>query len=375
MLEINNLRMEYRSEHVSHLAVDDISLSVRPGEFFTLLGPSGCGKTTTLRSVAGLETPTGGAISINGEPVFSHDRALNVPTQKRDISMVFQSYAIWPHMSVFGNVAFPLQAAGMPSRQVRSKVDDVLSLVGLADYADRSATQLSGGQQQRVAVARAFVKEAAILLLDEPLSNLDAKLREQMRREMRHLQKRVGTTSIYVTHDQDEALSLSDRIAVIDGGNLIELGTPTELYLKPKSTFTASFIGQADLIECQVVGKAADGAKVRTPFGELIAGVHPHLAGSATHVLVRPECVELIDAATHDTNTFDGTITSVMFSGKSVEYHVRLANDFEITVQTPPIVLREAGASVRMHIPPERCVLLAGERRTGIEPRQTAVAA
>jgi len=359
MLDVARLFVDYPLADKVYRAVDDVSFSVDAGEFFTLLGPSGCGKTTTLRSIAGLETPTGGSIRIDGKPVFTEDGGVLVPTQKRDIAMVFQSYAIWPHMTVYENVAFPLDAMGIRRSEARAKVEEALRLVGLLDYVDRPATQLSGGQQQRVAVARAVVKRAKVLLLDEPLSNLDAKLREQMRLELRQLQRHVGTTAIYVTHDQEEALALSDRIAVMSAGKIVEIGSPVDLYLRPRHPFTARFIGQANLLPCTVLGRAGEGIRVKTPAGDMIAGVHADLADRATHVLVRPECIQFVDGEAPQGNVFEGTIHAAIFSGKTVEYEIGTAQGGRITVQAPPTVIRAQGDRARMHVAPERCVLLS----------------
>ncbi|RZJ17560.1 MAG: ABC transporter ATP-binding protein, partial [Haliea sp.] len=246
MVDIQDLWLTYPG--AANPSVHGISLSIQSGEFLTLLGPSGCGKTTTLRSVAGLETPTTGTISIGGKPVFSSAPKCNVPTHARDIAMVFQSYAIWPHMTVGQNVAFPLDVMKLPREESRRRVAEALDMVGLGSYAERSATQLSGGQQQRVAIARALVRRSAVMLLDEPLSNLDAKLREQMRVELRDLLKQVGMTAIYVTHDQEEALMLSDRIVLMNAGRLVEIGTPRSLYLSPVSVFGATFLGAAEVV-------------------------------------------------------------------------------------------------------------------------------
>jgi iron(III) transport system ATP-binding protein len=359
MLDVAGLFVDYALAERTYRAVDDVSFTVAAGEFFTLLGPSGCGKTTTLRSVAGLETPTGGTIRIDGKPVFDGKSGVQTPTQKRDIAMVFQSYAIWPHMTVFENVAFPLDAMGIGGAAARAKVEEALRLVGLLDYMDRPAPQLSGGQQQRVAVARAVVKRAKILLLDEPLSNLDAKLREQMRLELRQLQRHVGTTAIYVTHDQEEALALSDRIAVMNAGKIVEIGAPVDLYLRPRHAFTARFVGQANLLPCTVIGQAGAGVRVRTEVGELIAGANADLAASATHVLIRPECLSFVDGAAGTGNSFEGTIESAVFSGKSVEYAVATAQGGALCVQAPPIALRTPGERVRLQVAPDRCVLLS----------------
>jgi iron(III) transport system ATP-binding protein len=225
-------------------AVDGVSFSLHPSEIFTLLGPSGCGKTTTLRLVAGLEEPDSGEILINNVTVAAPHRGLFVSPEKRRLGMVFQSYAIWPHLTVFENIAFPLRVRRESPDGVRRRVHQALEIVGLAGLAERGATQLSGGQQQRVALARALVYEPAILLLDEPLSNLDAKLREQMRVEIRALQRKLGLTVLYVTHDQAEAMTLSDRIAVVNGGCFEQIGMPEEVYENPATPFVAEFLGR-----------------------------------------------------------------------------------------------------------------------------------
>jgi iron(III) transport system ATP-binding protein len=229
-------------------AVAGVSFCVQPGEQLTLLGPSGCGKTTTLRAIAGLEQPTGGEIRIGGRPVYSSARGVNVPAEKRGLSMVFQSYAIWPHMSVFDNVAYGLRVRREGREEIAEKVDRALDMVQMSAFRDRRASQLSGGQQQRVALARAFVFQPSVLLFDEPLSNLDAKLRADMRIELRELQHRLGITSVYVTHDLEEALAISDRIVVMRNGAIEQIGTPADIYNLPRNAFVADFIGSANLI-------------------------------------------------------------------------------------------------------------------------------
>ncbi len=358
MLEVERLHVEYATQGRSVVAVHAESFTVAAGEFFTLLGPSGCGKTTTLRSIAGLETPTTGAIRIAGTAVFDSARGIAVPTHARDISMVFQSYAIWPHMSVLENVAFPLRVRGMAAADLKARVMQTLQLVGLGELAQRPATQLSGGQQQRVALARAIVKDAKLLLLDEPLSNLDAKLREQMRRELRTLQRRLGTTSIYVTHDQDEALALSDRIAVMNGGRIVEIGTPSELYLQPRHAFTARFIGQAELLPCTPVAATGAGARVATALGELTASVHAEPGRAANHLLIRPEHVRFVNGAAPAENVIDGRISGRVFSGRLVEYDVDCRGG-TLAVHETSGVVREVGSAVQLHLPPERCVLVS----------------
>ena len=243
-IEVRDLTVHYGAV----VAVRGVTFDVGAGEHLTLLGPSGCGKTTTLRAIAGLERPTSGEIRIGGSPVFSSAARVNVPAEDRGLSMVFQSYAIWPHMSVFDNVAYGLRVRKRPAAEVTARVREALDLVQLGDLGRRSAAKLSGGQQQRVALARAFVFSPSVLLFDEPLSNLDAKLRAEMRVELKELQRRLGITSVYVTHDLEEALAISDRVVVMRDGAIEQVGTPGEIYDRPRNTFVADFVGSANLI-------------------------------------------------------------------------------------------------------------------------------
>src|SRR3954463_14352755 len=243
-IEVKDLHIHYGEVP----AVRGVSFDVAPGEQLTLLGPSGCGKTTTLRAIAGLEQPSAGEIRIAGAPVYSSASRVNIPAEKRGLSMVFQSYAIWPHMTVFENVAYGLRVRRESKEAISEKVDRALDMVQMRAYRDRGASQLSGGQQQRVALARAFVFSPSVLLFDEPLSNLDAKLRADMRIELRELQHRLGITSVYVTHDLEEALAMSDRIVVMRDGLIEQTGTPDEIYRLPNSAFVADFVGSANLI-------------------------------------------------------------------------------------------------------------------------------
>jgi iron(III) transport system ATP-binding protein len=337
--------------------IQDVTLEVAPGEFFTLLGPSGCGKTTTLRSIAGLETPDTGTIRIGGDVVFGP--GVNVPVNRRHFAMVFQSYAIWPHMTVAGNVAFPLEAAGLPGREIVPRVRRALEMVGLAEFADRPAPMLSGGQQQRVALARAFVREAPLILLDEPLSNLDARLRDQMRVELRDLQRRVGTTAIYVTHDQEEAMVLSDRVAVMEAGRVAEVAAPRDLYMRPRTAFAARFVGQAELWPVTVRSVSDGQALLSAPFGPVLSRCLPDgLAPGPAHLLVRPEHAVLSSGATGGENSFAGTIGRVIFSGRLLEYAVALPGGVTLSVLATSGDPREPGEAVQVSLPPERCVVL-----------------
>ncbi len=353
MVNIEELWLTYPG--ATQPSVKGISLKVEPGEFLTLLGPSGCGKTSTLRSIAGLETPDSGRITIGDTPVFGDAGRCNVPTHARDIAMVFQSYAIWPHMTVSQNVAFPLDVMKTPQQEARRRVDEVLDMVGLRELAGRSATQLSGGQQQRVAIARALVRRSPVMLLDEPLSNLDAKLREQMRVELRDLLKRVGMTAIYVTHDQEEALMLSDRIALMNGGRLIEVGTPRGLYLEPSTVFGATFLGAAEVI----AAKDAAGNRADTELGPLeLARVRPGL----THLAIRPEAILVEPAAqggaADGPNRLPGRLASVVFSGRQQQLVVELAGGRRLNAQVDATRQFAPGDAVRVEFPPARLMPL-----------------
>ena len=355
MVEIKDLWLTYPA--AAQASVRGVSLHIQPGEFFTLLGPSGCGKTSTLRSVAGLEAPSSGHIAIDGVCVFDHAGKTNLPTHTRDIAMVFQSYAVWPHMSVGQNVAFPLEVMKLSGDETRRRVAEVLEMVGLADMAQRSATQLSGGQQQRVAIARALVRRAAVMLLDAPLSNLDAKLREQMRIELRDLLKRVGMTAIYVTHDQEEALMLSDRIALMNEGVLVEIGTPRGLYLTPSTEFGAAFLGAAEILRvARCTGAVAD-----TDIGLLQLGkVH----GDIGSVAIRPEAIRVFQGTQPGTpgpNRLGGHLLSVVFSGRQQQLVVQLPGGRKLNAQVEATRHFEVGEAVQVELPPERLMPLKKE--------------
>ncbi len=316
MITLEQIVKVYPGSHVP--ALKKVSLSIRDGEFFTLLGPSGCGKTTLLRCIAGLETPDGGVISIGGRSVFDAQAQVNVGPNKRNIGMVFQSYAIWPHMTVFDNVAFPLRCRG--ERNVQKQVKEAMAVVGLQAYADRYSSRLSGGQQQRVALARALVARPDVLLLDEPLSNLDAALRTQMRAELRRLQQEVGITTVLVTHDQHEALAMSDRIAMISEGAVQEVGTPRKLYGRPVTLFSARFLGNAN----QITGTIKTGADtVQTELGPLHAARLP--APGHVACFIRPEHI-VWEEKKNDlaANTFEGTILSIRYVGEYCECDVAI---------------------------------------------------
>jgi iron(III) transport system ATP-binding protein len=347
-------------------AVDDVSFEVVQGQLFTLLGPSGCGKTTTLRSIAGLENPDGGSIRVGERTLFSRGkgRAVNVPANQRGLGMVFQSYAIWPHLRVFDNVAFPLQVrprGQRPSkREIRERVMRVLTTMELANLADRPATKLSGGQQQRLALARAMITEPPLMLLDEPLSNLDAKLRESLRFELKRLQRELGITSVYVTHDQIEALALSSMVAVMREGKIVQCGKPREIYEQPNNRFVAEFIGTSNFIEGVVKGREGSRTVVETDEGRLLvdhAGEVP--AGERVVVSIRPEAVALADATAESSgpNDWTGEILTRAFMGDSVDHIVGIGKH-EIRNRSNPSISVEPGTQVRVRMDPAKLTLI-----------------
>ena len=301
-------------------AVREVRLDVRPGEFLTLLGPSGCGKTTTLRMIAGFETPDEGRI------LFGDKDVTGLPANQRDIGFVFQNYALFPHLSVFENVAYGLRVRGRTDVDIGKSVGDVLSLVGLAGYDQQFSGQLSGGEQQRVALARAIVIRPSVLLFDEPLSNLDAKLRVQMRQEIRDLQRRLGITTVYVTHDQEEAMAVSDRIVVMHQGRVMQEGTAGDLYHRPASQFVAQFVGRVNLVSGRVAEIAGDTAKVAALGAMLNVRPVPNgiVRDSAVRLVVRPETIELLPA---DASPLKATVESRTFLGEKIEYVVRCAGE------------------------------------------------
>lgn len=339
-------------------AVDNLSLSIARGEIFSLLGPSGCGKSTTLRLIAGLDQPDGGEITLNGTVLYSVARGTFVPTQKRNMGMVFQSYAIWPHLSVFDTVAYPLAVRKVPRATIAEKVTAMLRLVGLEGYETRLAPMLSGGQQQRVALARALVYEPDVLLLDEPFSNLDVQLREQMRLELKLLQKRVGVTVILVTHDQHEALSLSHRIAVMQGGRVEQLATPYELYERPVKPFVRDFIGAS----LKLTGKRVAEGAIALSDGTLIEGKVIGAAaavGAPTLASIRPEAIKVGDG--DSANTITATITTLLFVGDRYECMLEIAGA-EVPTFLPRVSGRPyvEGERIHLYLPPESVTLWPG---------------
>jgi iron(III) transport system ATP-binding protein len=338
-------------------AVDDVSFSVPHGKFLTLLGPSGCGKTTTLMSIAGLHGIDAGLIRVGGIIFTSKSDGIFLPPEKRDIGMVFQSYAIWPHMTVAQNVAYPLEIRKLPRPEIDERVADVLKLVGLTEMAQKLATQLSGGQQQRAALARAIVSRPRLLLFDEPLSNLDLKLREQMRVELKRIQHEVGITSIYVTHDQAEALVMSDDIIVMSKGRIEQKGPPHEVYAHPANAYVSGFIGIANLLKGRVIeataaGRGAvevteNGAAVTLPC-RLGAGVR---AGAEAVVSIRPENVRALRER-DGPGALEGEVLQAIFLGNCVDCRVRW-RDFEWRVLAHPRDRLRAGERVYLRLDPE----------------------
>ena len=325
------------------VAVDDISLTIDEGEFFSLLGPSGCGKTTTLRMIGGFETPTSGAIYLAGSDVS------NLPPYKRDVNTVFQSYALFPHFDVSENVAYGLKRKKVPSAEIAKRVTEMLELVDLPGYGTRKITQLSGGQQQRVALARALVNRPQVLLLDEPLGALDLKLRKQMQLELKRIQSEVGITFIYVTHDQDEAMTMSDRIAVMNAGRFEQIGAPQDVYEAPATAFVAGFLGASNLLEGEVVAegrvKLAAGSEITVPAGRLGASAGPITVG------VRPEKLNIADRD-RPGNSVDARIVASTYTGVSTTYSCVTPDGASILVyvqnlEANPQILTE-GANVKL---------------------------
>ncbi len=372
VLEVTALEKSYTSGGKPVPVVEDVTFRIEPGHFYSLLGPSGCGKTTTLRCVAGLELSDGGSITLAGETLSQGKTHL--PPNKRDIGMVFQNYAIWPHMSVFANAVFPLQVGAhkLTKVQARTRVMESLELVQLDHLAERSAVALSGGQQQRLALARALVRRPKLLLLDEPLSNLDAKLRDTMRTELRALQRRLGITTLYVTHDQSEALSMSDRVAVMHDGRILQEGTPREIYDNPAARFVADFVGRANMIPAEVIRRvSADEVVVRALGTELRTPcVAPARAGDKITVSMRPESVRTHEVAPDRPNVLAGRVSRVEFLGEIVEYDVEVPSLdgglHTVIVRTSPLTVPVEGREVFLEFAPHTCRVLQDEPVAGL---------
>ncbi|MBI4322434.1 MAG: ABC transporter ATP-binding protein [Chloroflexi bacterium] len=363
MLKVVSLHKAYVAEGRRVPALRGVSFDIGDGEFYTLLGPSGCGKSTTLRCVAGLEHPEEGEIQLGPNTVFSASRNVSMPAHQRDISMVFQSYAIWPHMNVFDNVAFPLVHGRErhSKAEVKTSVEEALASVHLEGLESRPASLLSGGQQQRVALARALVRRPALLLMDEPLSNLDARLRDEMRKEIKRLAQTFRLTTLYVTHDQVEALSLSDTIAVMHDGLIIQEGSPRDIYLSPRDGFVAGFVGRANLVKGTVVGRAEDRQEwlVETNFGRLRSvSAEAVKQGDEVMLSLRPEAISIY-AHEPDAryNVLQSTIDVLTFTGENTECQVRVG-DTLIEVKVHGLAKLAPGQKAYLHAPPEHCLML-----------------
>ncbi|MBR7825101.1 ABC transporter ATP-binding protein [Actinospica sp. MGRD01-02] len=348
-IRVQNLRKSFGASTV----LDGIGFTVRDKEFVTLLGPSGCGKTTTLMSIAGFQTPDEGVIAVGGDVFVDRAAGVDLPAERRDLGIVFQSYAVWPHMTVAQNVAFPLSLRKVDKRTARGRVAEVLELVELGAHADRYPHQLSGGQQQRVALARAIAPSPRVLLLDEPFSNLDAKLRERARDRLKQLQLSLGLTTVFVTHDQDEALAMSDRILVMNGGRILRDGTPEEVYREPGARFVAEFLGQCNFVTGSIETGPGGGAVLRTrdfPDGIAIRADGVSASGAAT-VAVRPHDIELCGP---DGNGAEGTVVESVFLGDHYRYTVAVGGArLEVHAARPV-----APGPVRVRIPPHSAVLV-----------------
>jgi spermidine/putrescine ABC transporter ATP-binding subunit len=353
MIELRNVTKSYGDI----VANDRVNLGILRGELMTLLGPSGCGKTTALRCITGHNTPDEGRVFIDGEDVT------DVPTHKRELGMVFQNFALFPHMTVFENVEFPLMIRNLPKGERREMVMDALRLIRMGAYEKHYPRQLSGGQQQRVGLARALVYRPKVLLLDEPLSNLDAKLREEMRFEIRELVNRLNITAVYVTHDQEEALALSDRVAIMNAGRLVQVGTPEDIYEYPQSRFVADFIGLSDFIEGTVVSVKDERVTMTVDGLELVVpGLSEVGEGQSLLVFIRPNDVQLFPVGHKGgENVFDGVVDKLTYLGDKIDYRLTLGERLEMRVQTDGKQRFERGEKLKAYLPMERCRAVMGD--------------
>jgi iron(III) transport system ATP-binding protein len=352
-LKVEHLRKQFS---VGRPAVDGVSFRVDVGEIVVLLGPSGCGKTTTLRCVAGLEHPTMGVISIGGAIVSAPERGVLVPPRLRNIGMVFQSYAVWPHMTVRQNVAYPLRHRKIAGAEADRKIADVLELVGLSEYTDRPVVSLSGGQMQRVALARSLVYEPQLLLLDEPLSNLDAKLRLRSRDDLRRIIKQTGVTALYVTHDQAEAVVLGDRIGVMRDGKLLQMAPAEELYNRPIDLFVANFTGASNLFAGRVLARNGEFGTVEAGDGHrLTAWLPTSIApGQAVNVAVRPENVRCTESA-GEPNTFTARVAARRYHGTQTVYELAVLGGKLEAIELGTDVRHPVGSEITVMLPPSLC--------------------
>jgi ABC-type Fe3+/spermidine/putrescine transport system ATPase subunit len=372
---LEHVHRTFRTDDGHVQALDGLHLDIAEGSFFTLFGPSGCGKTTALRAIAGLERPDGGIIRIAGTTVDDVERGIHVPTERRSIGMVFQSLALWPHLDARGNVAYPLRIAGVGRREAAERADRMLGLVDLAGLGSRRVSQLSGGQQQRVAIARALVREPDVLLLDEPFSALDGHLREQLGQELKELQRRLGLTTVYVTHDRHEAIALSDTVGVLRAGVLVQQGSPEVLYSRPRDDFVARLLGPVNLVPLTSVGPVRGShAQLEAPFGPLAVTVaaDPPPGRRQHTAIVRPQDVRVepvggttvqgsasgpdADAGTAATDVI-GDVEAVRFRGAWAELEVSVSG-LRLSVRAPATQRPAIGARVRLHLPVDAVVLL-----------------
>jgi iron(III) transport system ATP-binding protein len=364
-LSVQNLTKRYNGV----LAVDDVSFDVKPGEFLSLLGPSGCGKTTTLRSIAGFERPDSGRILLDSQPITDPQAGIFVPPNKRHFGMVFQSYAVWPHMTVLENVAYPLKVrGGIPRASQQERAVEQLKIVGLAGYERRYPNELSGGQQQRVALARALVMEPRVLLFDEPLSNLDAKLRERMRFELIEIQSKLGISAVYVTHDQAEAMVMSARVIVMDRGKIAQEGPPKEIYAAPRTRFVADFIGLSIFIDAEILDQDKTVWRARTALGDLLCvSDQDHVPGEKVVVAIRPERVQIGKAQCGEANAFRGVLQNAYFIGPYTEYFVEVVG-VVIRVQAPSPLDVLIGDEVFVGVTPSNCRIVSASHAPGTSP-------
>jgi len=359
-IRIKDVSKHYFSEGKTIKALDNVTLTIPGKKIFTLLGPSGCGKTTLLRCIVGLETPDAGEIIIGDEVVWSSKKGINVPVEKRGLAMVFQTYAIWPHMDVFNNVAYPLQIQKLPREEIKKRVEKTLKFVKLEGFEHRPATNISGGQQQRVALARALIAEPKVILFDEPLSNLDAKLREETRKDLRIFLNELKITAVYVTHDQIEALALSDIIAVMQSGKIIEIGSPRKIYFDASHRFVADFIGRANLIKAVIKSQQDDKTVVDTQMGSFICQKRDFPVGSEVVLCIRPEFIYLKQdkKESEGLNILKGKIESLVFIGESYEGEIKVGNEI-LMVKIKPETLLKKGDDVEFAVSPEYCLLVS----------------
>ena len=357
-IQVRGVSKRYYSEGKTITALDNVDLVIAANQIFTLLGPSGCGKTTLLRCIVGLESADTGEIRIGDQLVWSKEKRINIPTEKRGLGMVFQTYAIWPHMNVFDNVAYPLQVRNVPRDAIRDRVASTLRFVQLEGFEKRPATKLSGGQQQRVALARALVAEPKVILFDEPLSNLDAKLREETRKELKHFLGKLEITAVYVTHDRVEALALSDTIAVMRAGRIVEVGTPQKIYFDADTQFVADFIGRANLVKARVKAQLPDRTVVDCGLGVISCQRRDFSVGAEVTLCIRPEFIHVAPGEAAGENTVNGRIASQVFVGEAYESEIRAGSEM-LLARIDPDVNINVGAAVNFRLDPAHCLLVA----------------